>query len=91
MYAYIFSTEERMKWKWFHNPDPTLSSLNICYCDDEKHEFSLKSRQIIVMLSKFQYCMGMSFSTCPENTPSDFCKTSVVIISLLLNLSFVVL
>ena len=91
MYAYIFSTEERMKWKWFHNPDPTLSTLNICYCDDEKHEFSLKSRQIIVMLSKFQYCMGMSFSTCPENTPSDFCKTSVVIISLLLYLSFVVL
>ena len=91
MYAYIFSTEERMKWKWFHNPDPTLSTLNICNCDDEKHEFSLKSRQIIVMLSKFQYCMGMSFSTCPENTPSDFCKTSVVIISLLLYLSFVVL
>lgn len=73
MYAYIFSTEERMKWQWFHNPDTTLSTLNICYCDDEKHEFSLKSRQIIVMLSKFLFFMRMSFSPCPENTPSDFC------------------
>lgn len=41
MYAYIFSTEERMKWQWFHNPDTTLSTLNICYFDDKKHEFSL--------------------------------------------------